>query len=491
MKELTFLHPPPVFIEISPGALKALREDAGLEVALEREAGGRLTAASREKVTRELQRFVNRKNWQPRIRAYCAIGASGVSLRWLSLPPATGEGFSKLLLLQIEREFPLPPEELAWGHRWLSPNGKADKVEVLVAAVKKEVVEEFAALFTACGLSPDFTLAALARNAMCPQPGGSHAMLDLGGSRPEWAVFDKGNAVAVRVLSAAAGGSFADSLAKLSDANGNGKTLFLIGAGDELVAQLPARLGQEVNCVPLKIESGPGRSAATLGLKQIVEQDGGGLPLIFQTRAKQTAARFNLSSPNAKRWLVRAAALIGALLLLPYAEALLVKPLLARKLATLKSEKGRLDTIDRELNFLQYLKQSQPPYLDTLFLFAKSAPPGVRVESLTLNRRGEIALRGSMQNGQQVTDFRTKLMASDLFANIAVEEQSPTPDRQKVNLRITAQWKPTADRSGLAIGPTVEEIERAKTNTEPALAGGFPGGMMPPPMMPGMPGRRR
>jgi hypothetical protein len=493
VKALPFLNPAPVFIEISLASLKALRENAGLEIALEREAGGRLTASCKERLTRELQDFLDRKNWQPRIRAYCAIGVAGVSLRRFSLPAVTDDRLARLLVLQMEREFPLPPDELAWGHRRLTPDGKAAPCEVLVAAVKKEAVEECAAVLAACGLRPVFTLAAPARNALCPQPRGSHALLDLAGGRPEWAVFDQGNVVAARTLSAATSAALQDALAQLPAANGNAKTLFLTGAGDEQLAQVATRLGPEVNCVPLRIEPGPGRSAATLGLKRIVEQEGGALPLVFQTRPKRPGVRFNLSSPAARRWLARAAVLLAALLLLPYAEALLVKPLLARKLAALKAGKSRLETIDRELDFLQFLKQSQPPYLDTLFVCAQSAPPGVRVESLTLNRRGEIALRGAMQNGQQVTDFRTKLMASGLFASIAVEEQSPTPDRQKVNLRMTAQWKPAADRAGLAIGPTLEEIERAKTNPAPVLAGGFPGGLMPPPMlMPGgPPGPRR
>ena len=82
-----------------------------------------------------------------------------------------------------------------------------------------------------------------------------------------------------------------------------------------------------------------------------------------------------------------------------------------------------------------------------------------------MNRRGEISLRGSMQDAQQVTDFRAKLMDSGFFDRVTVEEQVPTPDRQKVNVRITAQWKPIDKRVGLAIGPTHDEIEKAKTNT--------------------------
>ena len=189
---------------------------------------------------------------------------------------------------------------------------------------------------------------------------------------------------------------------------------------------------------------------------------------------------------------MRAAALLIVLLLLPYAEALVFKPFLARKLAKLKAEKVRLTTIDHELEFLQSLKQSQPPYLDALYIFAKSAPQGAKLESVTMNRRGEVSLRGSMRTGDQVTDFRSKLINSGFFSTVAVEEQAPTPDRQKVNLRIAAQWKAPEARVGLTNGPTAEEIEKAKTNNAAmgGGGGGFPPGMMPPgmPMMPpGMP----
>jgi len=121
--------------------------------------------------------------------------------------------------------------------------------------------------------------------------------------------------------------------------------------------------------------------------------------------------------------------------------------------------------IDQEYNFLQYLKQTGPPYLDALYLFAKSSPPGTHFDSVSMNRRGEVSLRGSLRDGAQVTDFRAKLIDSGFFDRVSVEEQVPTPDRQKVNIRMTAQWKTIDKRIGLAIGPTHDEIEKAKTNT--------------------------
>jgi len=157
-----------------------------------------------------------------------------------------------------------------------------------------------------------------------------------------------------------------------------------------------------------------------------------------------------------------------------------LKPFLVKKLMLLNAQTNRLATIDRELVFLQSLKQSQPPYLDALFLFAKSAPPGARIEQITMNRRGEISLRGSMRDATQVTDFRTKLIGSGFLANVAVEEQAPTPDRQKVNVRMSAQWKPVEVRAGLAIGPTADEIQKVATNRVAQAGGAMPPGGMPP-----------
>jgi hypothetical protein len=115
-------------------------------------------------------------------------------------------------------------------------------------------------------------------------------------------------------------------------------------------------------------------------------------------------------------------------------------------LASTKTDQARLPVIGRELDFLQYLQANEPPYLDAMLVLAKAAPQGTHFDSISMNRRGEISLRGSLRDGQQVAELRTKLIASGFFGYVAVEEQAPTPDRQKVNVRMTAQWKATGSR---------------------------------------------
>ena len=169
-----------------------------------------------------------------------------------------------------------------------------------------------------------------------------------------------------------------------------------------------------------------------------------------------------LSRPAPWRWAALAVLLAIGLISLPYAEVLLMKSRLSTRLAALKVEKQRLPAIDRELRFLQYLKDNQPPYLDALAVLANAVQPGTRFDSVSMNRRGDLALRGFMRDSQQVVDFRSKLIKSGFFSTVVVEEQNPTLEQQKVILRISAQWRQTPGRESLSIAPPVAEMEKPK-----------------------------
>jgi len=441
-----WLNSPPVFIELGRHTLRAWREGAGLELPLERGADGKITAAARDLAVARLQMLLGRKRWQPAVRAVCGLGASGVSLRRMTVPAAAKGDLEGVLRLQIEGEFPLPPDSLAWG--WRELPGDAAKCEVLVAAVRKEVVEEYAALLTAAGMNPEFTLAALARNVLTPSPAAAQLLLEAGAEGLELVAFSGGLPVAVRGLPPT--GPLEKAVADL----GAG-TVYVSGPMAELVS---ARLSGQATVRPLPVPAGAGGSAATAGLEKIVASGETFLRLQIRTQPARLAVKFSFREHRTQ--LLRVAALLALLLLLPYAEALLFRPLVARKIAAFRSEQARFAAVVvPELDFLQSLKQTQPPYLDALYVLAQSAPPGLHLDSISLNQRGEVALKGSLQNGQQVTDFRTKLIASGFFGAPTVEEQTPTPDRQKVNFRLSAQWPPAGSRPVLKL-----ESPAANTN---------------------------
>ena len=155
---LEFFKPPSFYLELGQTSLTLLKGDEWLELPLERLHNGRLTPACKQQLTLRLQSIFKHNSWQPRPRVFCALSARGVSLRRLTLPPSARENVPRLLRLQIESEFPLPPDELAWGyqplHRSHSPgNGSPGPQEFLVVALRKESVQDYAEIFAACGVN--------------------------------------------------------------------------------------------------------------------------------------------------------------------------------------------------------------------------------------------------------------------------------------------------------------------------------------------------
>ncbi len=521
---LSMINPPPLYLEIGPGWLQLVREKDGVELPLERQENGQLTPACKERVVEGLRGFLRLAPWLPKPRAYCAIAARGVSLRRVKVPPASGEEFQRLMRLQIESEFPLPPDELAWGcQRVKTAVGAVDSQEWVVAAVKKEILQEYAAMFAECGLDVVFTLGALARRGHCPGPPDACAVLDIGAQISEWVGFEQGLPGTLRVLAwgddnvlsavqKQLGGTREQAVqwrAQSSAISGEheavkaavreewevlaaqvrgvwkGQKIFVTGPESAaLAAYLGSALGG-VDCVPLGAEVGKGQTAATLGLRHFCEQNGGAPPLVFEAAAPEEVKV--AVKPMTWRWAALAAALAVGALALRYVEPLLFQAHLARQIAETKTKRDQLPNIDREYEFLQYLRTNQAPYLEAVATLSKSAVPGMKLESLALSRRGDFAFKGYVRDMQQAVDFRGKLVDSGFFTNVVMEEQSPTPDRQKMNMRLIAQWRPVAAREvWLREMAKPENATNAPVKPMVPTGGGMPPNMgMPMPM--GMP----
>jgi hypothetical protein len=256
-----------------------------------------------------------------------------------------------------------------------------------------------------------------------------------------------------------------------------GGKLYLTGEGardPRLAPLLAGVLGGAVPCESLAPPPGAAPSAAIAGLIKSTGPNSASPPLILELNGGHEAAR--PGPPAVWKWAAAALLLALAALFFPYAEAILLKPSLEKKLAALQADRGRLATIDEELDFLKFLKQSQPPYLDTIYLLARSAPQGARLDGLSLSRHQEISIRLKMGNAQQVSDFRSKLIDSGWFSDVIVEEQAPSPDR-RVTVRMTAALKPAESRKPIAPEPP------GKKTDLPSLADSEPDFAMPPPDM--------
>ena len=467
-----------LFIDIGQGFFRAVHNGGVFAFPLDRGEDGRLTGECRERLTLSLREFLRKQDRASGRSAFCAIGARGVSLRRLNLPASSKDDLQRVLRLQIENEFPLSPDDLAWGSRPIGPpkppaNGGPARQEFLVAAVKKEALEEYAAILAQCGVAPLFTLAALARAELHPPPTGSGAVLDIGRTHSELMTFDDGVPASIRILpwggetitrfiqeKLAVSRDEAEELKLrpeqawaasdprrplLQDARESalallaetirpptrGEKLYLTGksARDPRLAAVLAGLpAGAVCCESLEPASGSAPSAAIAGLMKFTGANSAFPPLILELNGGRVAVR--PARPAVWKWAAAAALLALAALFFPYAQAIVGKPILEKKLAALQADRGRLSTIDQELEFLKFLKQSQPPYLDMIYLLARSVPQGTRLDGLSMGRHQQISIRLKMANAGQVSDFRSKLIDSGWFANVMIEEQTPSPDRR-------------------------------------------------------------
>lgn len=374
-----------LFVEFSEGAAQVTAGDKHLEVqatpeALRNAIGLVASSSSASQV-------------------YCLLPAKGLSLRKISLPAKTRAEIDRLLPMQIEAHFPVSAEDLAWGYLELPARGPLK--ELLVAAIKKDLLAEYRGIIAGAGFTPIFVVAALARRALLPRETPPFAILDNRGSKNELLVLEADGNVSLRAAGAEA-----------------------IPTGCK-AATLPS--------------AAP--TTAIAGLREMLRR--GESPLILHPERDRIAP---LQPPAQWRWAAAAALLLLAFLALRMAEPSIRKRQAERRLAELKAQQAKLPNLEREVSFLQFLKTNQPSYLDALATVAASVAPGTKMDSLTLSRRGELSFRGTVQGQQGPTPIRAKLLDSGAFSLVTIDEQTPVQNNQQVNFRLTGLMRPENER---------------------------------------------
>lgn len=328
---------------------------------------------------------------------YCLLEARGVSVRRLTIPAGPSASRSQMLRFQLEKEFPIAPDELAWWHQELPTDGPG--VDYLVIAVRRDLLQPALEILEAAQVDARFSIAAIA--AAGPSPASGHCLWCHEG-RCELVEFAEGRPQSLRVFA-----SVEDAGVRYPDA---------VRSDSSPVAGLNLFHQQgQLHRLPLLNLGQPGADAA--------------------------APRFAWPW----KWLALAAALTAALFLLRYAEAWLRQPQLARELKEFRAGLGGLPAINQEVNFLQHIQKNQPPYLAAMAVLADSCPRGTKLESVALDRRGEFSFRGKLQSSQNASELRRKLIESGLFTNVVLEEQVPEKNQREVNVRFTARWNTSHD----------------------------------------------
>ncbi len=483
--------PKTLYLEFGRASVRLFDGTEGVELALERSENGRLTSGCKATLLSTIGEFSRSRTGRGPMTALSAVGAQGVTMRKIRLPKCSLEELEGVLLLQIESEFPLPPDQLAWGYLDVPPqdsviSSNPGGPEVLVFALKADSLEDYAEILISAGITPSFTLAPFARRAIIPASARRNfSILHLAEPQCELSCFEQGALTLVRLISLGpefqnpGGGvgspansletttpGFAAILAKALPRTSLGEVLYLtsdrldLKALEDLVARA---LGGGIRCEVLDQAQAPGRSDVTLGLARAAAQLGS--PQLPLFRIKTARALPSSTYPIPWKWIARAAALLICALGLRYLEPALSKAQVSNKLAEMKIHRATLPGFERELGFLQHLAKNQALIQDTIYVIANAAPQGTRIESLTISRRGEVSLRTSVAPPPQAVAFRSKLTDSGFFSTVVVEEQSQSPDRQKTTLRISALPKsgaprptiPTASASGFAKDAKVQK----------------------------------
>ena len=443
MRDFTYLRTPTVFIDLGASLMRFSAAGGAVELPLERSEDGKLTTPCREQIVAVLAKAADRKSWQLKAKAVCALNGAGVLLRKVTLPAVAKEELPAVLHLQMEREFPLLPEQLAWGWNEVSSNGV--KREVVLAAVRKETVEDYAALLAQAGFQPEFTLAGLARNYLCPAIKADYAILEAGAVQTELISFENAAPASLRLFPTKM------LTGEVIRAKTAARILYISGP-DGAASKLVEQLGTQLDCRLLGIPGGVGESSALAGLKKATVEK---KPLLLLgVQPKMTKAAWNISLGAHRQNLTKVAILLVVLMLFPFAESLLLKPVVGWKLASFKKHQLQFDSVVApELNFFLNLKQSQPPYLDALYVLAKASPPGLHISSITIDQLGDISLKLEVQNAQQIMDFRGKLIDSGFFSHVSLEDQTPVPGPPKLNARMSLRWKPAGQRPLVKMDP--------------------------------------
>ncbi len=178
---------PVIGIDIGTSSIKAVELEqaaGGFEIrhwAIEPVAGNDIKSA--------LKKIAERLHFNNQILVSSVFG-KGTLIRYVDLPRMPLEDLRKSYIFELDKYFPFDPKSIYTDCSILDPEGKDKKMLVLLAAVKKEMVDERLKLFKEAGLELNrVTLNSIAManafNRLGPQvtaSGKAKAVLDIGGS---------------------------------------------------------------------------------------------------------------------------------------------------------------------------------------------------------------------------------------------------------------------------------------------------------------------
>jgi len=186
----------PLLVEIDQEKLVAVSAGSMMQFQLERALDGRLLPACKARLIEQWRAFAGSGLMGARVT--CAISGRGLTLRRLTVPRASAEEQTRLLALQVEAEFPLPPDKLAWGWVKLREGAAGAPDEILLGAMRSELLQDYTEIFNRTAQRVMFTPAALVRATTLPRENHCAAQLHLEENHSELLTLENGLPASLR-----------------------------------------------------------------------------------------------------------------------------------------------------------------------------------------------------------------------------------------------------------------------------------------------------
>ncbi len=145
----------------------------------------------------ELRARLSAKGFK-QFRTVAGISGQSVFLRFVRLPPVPKRQMDQIIRYEAQQQVPFPIEEVRWDYQVLSALAQ-DEREVVLVAVKNEIIEQLSDQLERAGLHPVLVDASIlaVTNALsyCQtiHPGTSSLILDIGGKSTHMIIADRGN----------------------------------------------------------------------------------------------------------------------------------------------------------------------------------------------------------------------------------------------------------------------------------------------------------
>ncbi len=474
-------------MEVRSDLWSGLLNEKAFAVDIQRGDGGHLIQDSVDEVKRSICDCF--EGISPRdVECICLLSGGGSSLRPIKVPVAKESAIRNLIELQIEKEWPLPPEELAWGFirsgqsqaNTLSEVESAE--EISVGAIKKSLFQHYVEILEDCGLKVRFTLSACAGSFYAQTRGFKKCwILDLRSSSIDLIEMSDGIPSSIQhfnwgwnqlkgaiqeLLNSSGDTSTEAFLPTLEtvDANGmkewvsplinrmietEGNHPVLVTGIEESVRSLLIILN---HLLPEREFLSSFIASSTSFPVQVLGQYRGALESdrCIELKAEEEIQDVPIISQIPYlRWAAMLVVLCVVALLARRIEPSLRIGKLDQQLKDFQAQQKKLPEIDRELSFLEHIQQNAVPYMDLVGLLAAKSVSGFHLESLEMGSDRRVQIRGTLPQNAHPEDLRAKLLEGGWFDQVVLDEQTPDKQKRNTTVRISITLKDHLRRPAL------------------------------------------